>query len=72
MKNKRVTPAPNLIAETFVSTFKIFSIILIVIIVVNNLLWVYSVSKPAPRVGDARIEINQSGNGNIKQEINNE
>ena len=70
MSNARATPAPKLIAETFMSTVKIFTIILIVIIVLNNLVWAFYAFKPIPqRIGDAHIEINQSGNRDIKQEI---
>lgn len=68
MSKKCSTPNPNLATETFIATVKIFTVILLVVIVFNNLAWIYSVSKPS-HVGDSRIEINQNGNHDIKQKI---
>ena len=70
--SKKQTMVPNLIAETFMSTLKIFMIILVVIVVVNNLVWSMYVFKPStPRIGDTHVEITQNGNHDIKQNINN-
>ena len=67
MSRKHYTPMPNLVAEAVLSTCKIF----IIFMIVNNLFWWVGVrAKAQPtRVGDAHIEINQSGNGDIQQEI---
>jgi uncharacterized membrane protein SpoIIM required for sporulation len=71
--SKKQYSTPNfLLSEMFMSMFKIFSVILLVIIVLNNVVWVFYVSKPAStRTGDTHVEITQSGNHDIKQEINN-
>ena len=70
--SKKQIATPNLIAETFMSTLKIFMIILVVIIVINNMVWSIYVFKPTqPRIGDTHVEITQNGNHDIKQDINN-
>ena len=63
---KRNTPAPNLIAETFMATFKIFLIIYLATLAVLAFLYFR-----APRNGDARVQITQTDNQNISQKINN-
>ena len=64
-------PVPNLLSEMFMSMLKVFCFIIVIIIVLNNVLWVYYVSKPTtPRIGDTHVEITQTGNKNIKQNIN--
>lgn len=64
---------PNLFSEMFMSMFKTFSLILLAIIILNNVVWAFYALKPTtpPRIGDTRVEINQSGNHDIKQNINN-
>lgn len=65
---KNVGQIPNIVAETFITTFKIF----MVIFVLTNIVWaaVYF-RQPTPRVGDNKIEITQTGNRDIHQEIKN-
>lgn len=59
---------PNLVAETFITTFKIF----MVIFVLTNIVWaVVYFRQPSSRVGDNKIEITQTGNRDISQEIKN-
>ena len=63
------TPAPNLIAETFMATFKIFLVIYLATIAFIAIIYF----KPSsPRVGDTHVQITQNGNENIHQKINNE
>ena len=58
MKNKSI-PTPNLIAETFMSAFKIFFWIFLA----TNIIWAVIYFKPSnPRIGDTKVEITQSGN----------
>lgn len=63
MSKKQATPVPNLLSEMFMSLLKVFCLIILVIIIVNNAVWVYYVSKPS-RVGDTHVEITQSQNKN--------
>lgn len=65
--SKDLKSTPNLIAETFMSTLKIF----VVIVILNNIIWAIFSFKPTPRIGDTRVEITQNGNHDIKQDINN-
>ena len=67
--NNDLKPTPNLIAETFMSTLKIF----VIIVILNNIIWaIFSFRPtPTPRVGDTHVEITQNGNRDIKQDINN-
>lgn len=68
--NKKSTP--NLFSEMFMSMLKSFTIILVIIVILNNAIWVCSISShPTPRVGDTHVEITQTGNHDIKQNINN-
>ena len=62
-------PVPNLLSEMFMSMLKVFCIIIVVIIVLNNVLWVYYVSKPS-RVGDTHVEITQNKDSDIKNTTN--
>ena len=62
-------PVPNIIAQTFMSAFKVFLIIYLATIFVLAVIW-YKPTQPHAG-GDARVEINQNGNDNIHQEINN-
>ena len=63
---------PGLFSEMFMSMFKCFSVILLVIIILNNVVWAICMSKSLPsRTGDTRVEITQNGNHDIKQTINN-
>lgn len=66
MTHKNI-PTPNLIAETFMSAFKIFFWIFLV----TNIVWAVIYFKPSnPRVGDTHVEINQSGDRDVvKQNI---
>ena len=67
MSNKLVS-TPNLIAETFMSTLKIF----VVIVILNNIIWATFFFKPTtPRIGDTHVEITQNGNHDIEQNIKN-
>lgn len=69
---KRTNSTPNLISEMFMSMLKSFSIILIIIVVLNNLIWGFYALKPLPsKAGNTHVEINQTGNRDIKQNINN-
>lgn len=68
MTKKHSTPMPSLVAEAVLSTCKIF----LVFMILNNLFWGIIHFKPtAPRMGDNRIEITQTGNHDIRQNINN-
>lgn len=68
MSKKHITPMPNLVAEAVLSTCKIF----IFFMILNNLFWGIIHFKPTtPRVGDTHVEITQTGNHDIKQNINN-
>lgn len=69
---KKQTSTPNLISEMFMSMLKSFSVILIIIVVLNNLIWVFYAFRPvSTRSGNTHVEINQTGNRDIKQNINN-
>lgn len=70
MKYKNV-PTPNLIAETFVSTFKISLLIVLAIFVITNVVWGIIYFKPTvPRVGNTNVQITQNGDKDIlKQTI---
>lgn len=59
---------PNIIAETFIVTFKIFLALYIATIVVIAVLYYKPSSPPA---SDTRVEITQTGNRDIHQEIKN-
>lgn len=70
--SKKQVPTPNLFSEMFMSVFKIFAWILLIVVVLNNIVWVVYASKSVPpRIGDTRVEITQNGNHDIKQNINN-
>ena len=65
MKSKPAS-TPNLIAETFISAFKIF----LIIFLATNLVWAIIYFSPsAPRVGDTHVEITQSGNHDVVKNI---
>ena len=68
MSNKPI-PTPNLLAEFMTSVLKVF----LIIVVLNNIIWAIFFFKPlaSPRVGDTHVEITQTGNRDIKQDINN-
>ena len=64
-------PVPNLLSEMFMSMLKVFCFIIVIIIVLNNVLWVYYVSKPiSPRIGDTHVEITQNKDSSIKNTTN--
>jgi hypothetical protein len=69
MSKKQATPVPNLLSEMFMSLLKVFCLIILVIIIVNNAVWVYYVSKPS-RVGDTHVEITQNKDSSIKNTTN--
>lgn len=72
MSKKQNSTPGFLFSQMFMSMFKTFSVILLIIIILNNIIWVFYVSKPVqPRIGDTHVEITQSGNHDIKQNINN-
>ena len=56
---------PNLVAETFITTTKVFLLIILAI----NIAWVaiYFGQPKSTRVGDNKVEITQTGNRNISQ-----
>lgn len=64
-------PTPSLIAEVFMSTFKISLIIVLAIFIITNVVWGIIYFKPStPRVGNTHVEITQSGDKDVvKQTI---
>lgn len=66
--NSKNADVSSVIADTFITTFKICVVLYIATMCA---LAVASYKPSASRVGDARVEINQTGNGNIQQEIKN-
>lgn len=66
--SKETNSTPSLLAETFMSVLKFF----VIVVILNNIVWTIFFFKPTtPRVGDTHVEITQSGNHDIKQNIKN-
>jgi hypothetical protein len=62
----RDSQTPNMVAEVFMSTFKIFSWITLFLIVVTNIVWAVIYFKPSPpRTGDTHVEITQNGDRDV-------
>ena len=60
--SKKNTPVPSLIAETFMSVFKVF----LIFVILNNIIWaIFYFRTPSTTTGDSHIEINQNGNRDI-------
>ena len=65
---KKNAAIPSIIADTFMTTFKYF----VAFIILNNLVWViFYLDQTKCMPGGNRVEITQSGNRDIHQEIKN-
>lgn len=65
---KKGAPIPNVVVDTFVTTFKYAMLF----IVLNNLVWAaFYFDQPKCSAGGNTVEITQNGNRDIHQEIKN-